>query len=77
MEFSSTVPVETSQWNDCYIPPTVPNFINWVTTTVASLPESFPIQIRKVSNGFVMKMNGEEFVFNEMKDLLQKIKELK
>lgn len=37
----------------------------------------YPIQIRKVSNGYVLKWNNEEFVYNEIKDLLNKIKELK
>lgn len=31
----------------------------------------FPFQIRKVKNGFVMNINGEDLVFNKLDDMIK------
>lgn len=62
--------VEYPQW--------IPNYSGtstWITYTYPVQSTEFPIQIRTVSNGYVCKINGIEYVALTQKDLFEVIKQ--
>lgn len=46
-----------------------------VTGIQLTMPDTFNTMIRKVENGFILKLNGKEFVFESVDNLLNKLKE--